>query len=194
MSTSDWALVISLFSLVIALASFVWNVWSKFIFPRPKVAVSFMLMQVWGSEPLQRFLTINFTNFGPGEVTIDLAVARSRRRFMRKRPGLGMLNPLNHLNRPDDPTGPFAGGLPKKLSVGEEHTLYFPYAADVFVREPLVTVGVHDTFRRSHWAPKADFAKVLRRHLKDFPNVRDETIDTHHGQSGVGRLPLIDDE
>ena len=36
MTTADWALVVSLFSFLVALAAFVWNVWSKFIYPRAK--------------------------------------------------------------------------------------------------------------------------------------------------------------
>jgi len=41
MQTADWALVIGLFSLVVSVASFIWNVWSKFIYPKPVVRVSF---------------------------------------------------------------------------------------------------------------------------------------------------------
>ena len=37
LTTGDWALVISLCSFVVALASFVWNVWSKFIYPKGRV-------------------------------------------------------------------------------------------------------------------------------------------------------------
>ena len=40
MTTSDWALIISLCSLAVALSSFVWNVWSKFIYPKPTVRVT----------------------------------------------------------------------------------------------------------------------------------------------------------
>jgi hypothetical protein len=36
MTTADWALVISLCSVAVSLAGFVWNVWSKFIYPRAK--------------------------------------------------------------------------------------------------------------------------------------------------------------
>jgi hypothetical protein len=39
MHTADWALVISLFSAVIALSSLAWNVWPKFIYPKPTVRI-----------------------------------------------------------------------------------------------------------------------------------------------------------
>lgn len=79
METSDWALIISLFSLLLSLAGFIWNVWSKFVFPKPRVAVSFMVMHVVGSDQRQRFLSLDVTNFGPSEVTISCAVARPRK-------------------------------------------------------------------------------------------------------------------
>lgn len=169
MTTAAWALLISLASLVIASASLIWNIWQKFIFPKPHVGVSFMVMFVVGSDPPRRFLTLSFTNFGPGDVAIDCAVARPETPWYQRRTSYGMLNPIANLAQPDNPTGPYAGGLPKKLSIGEEHMLYFPYQADLFVREPLSRVGVHDSFRRFHWAPRRDFRKVVEQHKRDFP-------------------------
>lgn len=37
MTTADWALVISIGSLLISAPGFIWNVWSKFIYPKAKV-------------------------------------------------------------------------------------------------------------------------------------------------------------
>ncbi|QOZ09558.1 hypothetical protein [Bradyrhizobium sp. CCBAU 51765] len=34
MQTADWALIIGVFSLVVSAAGFLWNVWSKFIYPK----------------------------------------------------------------------------------------------------------------------------------------------------------------
>ncbi len=101
MGTSDWALIISLFSLLLLLAGFIWNVWSKFVFPKPRVAVSFMVMHVVGSDPRQRFLSLDVTNFGPGEVTISCAVARPRKPRYKRRVALGVLSPLVDPRLPD---------------------------------------------------------------------------------------------
>jgi hypothetical protein len=169
MQTSTWALLISLFSLAIAIASFAWNVWSKFIFPKPRVGVTLQVMKVLGSTPVQRYVTLGFTNFGPGDVLIDLAVARPTTPWWKRRTQLGLLNPINDLQQPGLPTGPYAGGLPRKLATGESHMLYFPYQADMFLREQLERIGVHDSFRRSHWAPRNDFTKVVEQHRRDFP-------------------------
>lgn len=168
MTTADWALIVSLFSLLIALASFVWNVWSKFIFPKPRVAVSFMLMRVIGSRPKQRYLTLGVTNFGPGDLVVECAIAQPRKPWYKRRVALGMLNPIDDLGNPDRPTGPFCAGLPKKLAVGESFTLYFPYVSKMFLQEPLEAVGVHDSFRRAHWASRQDFKRVLDQYRQDF--------------------------
>jgi hypothetical protein len=80
-----------------------------------------------------------------------------------------MLNPIDDLDRPNAPTGPFGGGLPKKLAVGESFSLYFPYQDELFLSEPLEAVGVNDSFSRNHWAPRRDFEKVLEKYRQDFP-------------------------
>lgn len=173
MTTSDWALIISLFSLLISMAGFVWNIWSKFIFPKPRVGASFMLMTLVGSEPKQKYLTLSFTNFGPGDVTIDCAVACPKKPWYRRirNTSIGLLNPLGPDLNPHHATGPYAGVLPKHLAVGEEFMLYFPYISDMFMRDPLEAVGVHDSFRRIHWAPKRDSLKVIEQFNRDFPQI-----------------------
>lgn len=171
MRTADWAIILSLFSLLISIASFVWNVWSKFIYPKPRVGVSLQLMKVFGSNPAQRYVTLSFTNFGPGDVVINLAVAQPIKPWWRRRTPMGLLNPIDDLSQPDLPTGPYGGGLPKKLAIGESHILYFPYQADLFLKTALNRIGVHDSFRRCHWAPRRDFRNVVQRFLTDFPTV-----------------------
>jgi hypothetical protein len=74
MQTADWAFVISIFSALIALASFVWNVWSKFIYPKPRVRVHFSMVTVFhprapDPDPV-RVLSLSATNLGPQEVTV----------------------------------------------------------------------------------------------------------------------------
>ena len=55
MTVADWALVISICSAAVLLAGFVWNVWSKFIYPKPKVAVSFQFMTMMAASPHNSF-------------------------------------------------------------------------------------------------------------------------------------------
>ena len=46
MTTSDYALIVSVASIVIAIGALAWNVWQKFIFVKPSLQVSFNLMNV----------------------------------------------------------------------------------------------------------------------------------------------------
>ena len=80
-----------------------------------------------------------------------------------------MLNPIHDLTNPEQGVGPCAAGLPKKLAAGENFSFYFPCVADLFMHEPLEAIGVHDTFKRSHWAPNGDFQKAIEKHKADFP-------------------------
>jgi hypothetical protein len=128
-----------------------------------------MVMQVLGSQPLRKYLSLDVTNFGPGEIIVRCAIARPKKPWYKRRQRLGLLNPIDDLNRPDSPSGPFGGGLPKKLAVGETLSLHFPYQAKLFLSEPLDAIGINDSFRRSHWAPRRDFEKVLEKYRQDFP-------------------------
>jgi len=74
MTTADWALAISLGSLVIALAGFVWNVWSKFIFPKPKVQVSFSYMTALIGDHQVPVISLSGTNHGPIPVTLKMSM------------------------------------------------------------------------------------------------------------------------
>jgi hypothetical protein len=59
--------------------------------------------------------------------------------------------------------------LPKKLAVGENFDLLFPYEADTFLSHPLEAIGVNDSFHHQHWAPARDFRIALEKYEKDFP-------------------------
>jgi hypothetical protein len=70
-TTADWALVISICSAIVSLAGFVWNVWSKFIYPKPRVQVSFSFMTVIQKNPPveENVLGVSAINMGPVQVT-----------------------------------------------------------------------------------------------------------------------------
>ena len=180
-STAQIALVISGLSFLLALSSFVWNIWSKYIFPKPRVQVTarvgyldqhngYVLYEHHsGTLPggAKRdlldvaVLALSATNFGPGEVTLSIAVARKSKLEDRSIWGTGMLNPYK--NFPDDVSsdGPASGGLPKRLAVGDEFTAFLPFNTDWFTRERLVKFGFLDTFRRKHYCRASDI-RTLR--------------------------------
>lgn len=173
MRTSDWALIISLCSLAVALGSFVWNVWSKFIYPKAKIRVTFqatVIIQPGAPEHRPEFLMLTATNFGPGDVTLHSAILyhqknqwwRNWRAFFKRhlRREYGILNPLQDFpNRLDYTIGPFSGGLPKKVAIGESFSSYFPRKVDWFQNKG-VRVGFSDSFGRNHWCSRQDAQKV----------------------------------
>jgi hypothetical protein len=177
MQTSDYALIVSIFSACIAIASFVWNVWSKWLYPKAKLRVSFAPIVVhYGDGPTEhqpRFLRLAMTNFGPTETMVTVTVLR----FASKRPWQpgenAIVNPVTSIYTPEIAAGPFTGGLPKKLAVGENFDLFFPYDSE-FARLRMSRFGVIDSFGRFHGAPR-----------KQLEAARKELIEVH----GEGRRP-----
>jgi hypothetical protein len=123
MKTADWALVISLCSAAISLAAFVWNVWSKFIYPKPRVRVSFQMMRTVlpGTSIGEQVLVLSTTNLGPVQVTLRTALIAYPKFFhVGRYDRFSVLNPLHNYPQSQNLSiGPFGGGLPKKLLVQE---------------------------------------------------------------------------
>ena len=161
MKTADWALVISLCSAAISLAGFVWNVWSKFIYPKPKVLVSFNFMTIIQQGAVDReALSLSATNMGPGPTTLQSALVRRKHDNWFKKPGYGLLNPLHGLDGGVQTRGPFSGGLPRKIEVGEQFSAYFIPNHEFLAGDGYDRIGFNDTFGRLHWAPKKDIART----------------------------------
>jgi hypothetical protein len=170
LNTADYALIVSLCSAAISLAGFVWNVWSKFIFPKGDIKVSYYVaVMVTPGEPVENrptFLCLSIANHGPTDVTIRNAVGVFRKgRFGHQ---TGLLPPLENIFGAARANGVFGAGLPKPLKVGEEYSLYFAYEAQSFGRDKMLKVGAFDNFNRKHWARKRDIRKVKASLEKDF--------------------------
>ena len=158
MKTADWAFVISILSLVVALVSLIWNVWSKFIYPKPRLRVSFGIVNpVEHGRILEPFLRLITVNHGPSETTVEFAITRERSRLLRWR--YSVLKPL-------DPKqhhfGVFSGVLPKELPVGKSLSVYFPFDHEDLKARPISDVGFKDVFGRRYWARRAEVKEVLR--------------------------------
>jgi hypothetical protein len=157
MRTADWALVISLCSFGVSLAAFVWNVWSKFIYPKPQVQVAFRMMTiVQGGSADESILSLSATNMGPIEVTLyNALVVFPAGRFRLRSDRYGLLNPLHNYPTQTNPViGPFGGGLPKKLEVGEQFTVHLVPDHEFLAKGNYQRIGFTDTFGRSHWASR----------------------------------------
>jgi hypothetical protein len=177
MTIADWALVISLCSAGVSLAGFIWNVWSKFIYPKPRVAVSFHFMTMMAISSEDDFaltrsennaIALSATNMGPIAVTLyNVVAAIGMRGWWPRRPiATGILNPLprfpNYPGEFDITTGPFAGGLPKKVEVGDQFTAYFVPDHESLAKDDIDRVGFSDTFGRIHWASRKDLVKARK--------------------------------
>jgi hypothetical protein len=155
-NTADWALVISLGSVLLSLAGFIWNVWSKFIYPKPRVSCGFLIMLGGNAGEA---IAITVVNHGPMEITIKNA--QLERRALWNTDQFGLLFPLHNFPYVRGMTqGPFSGGLPKKLAVGDEFSLYFPPNHLDFADEKWTDVVLVDTFDRHHRAPRRNMAAV----------------------------------
>jgi hypothetical protein len=175
MTTSDYALITSLVSIVIAIGSLLWNVWQKFIFVKPTLQVSFGLYNVviptsaGGTTQTGRLLSLSVVNLGPGPVVLYACIAKRKTSWWKRQKNLGMLNPIH-----GDPTaaepegiGPFAG-LPAKIEAGDTKSFYFPYTKECFLRDGLARVGINDTYHRNTWCSGRDMHKTNRAYRRDF--------------------------
>jgi hypothetical protein len=162
MQTADWALVISIISLGIAAASFVWNVWSKFIYPKPVVRVSFSMVKR-GSDDVLR---LDVTNMGPIDVTLmEPLVWYNHGPFKDKKYSTFYVLPraplLADLDREFRNRGGLAEGFPKRLKVGESWSVYLVPDHEMLARGDYEGIGFRDAFRRCHWAPRRDILEAL---------------------------------
>ena len=186
MTTADWALVVSLFSFVVSLAGFIWNVWSKFIYPRARVRayIAVMLIMDGDGTPARRFISLSATNYGPTDITLHCHQAKRVQGFFwfRSNRKIALINPVDHPGS-EQTTGFFAPGFPKKLAVGEEAKVYFSAQAPKrWVEEgDLYYLGFSDTFGRYHWCSRINAKKFRQDVIEDFgaiPPVR-QTLQSH---------------
>ncbi len=171
LTTADYALIISLFSAVISLAALIWNVWSKFLFPKARIRVQFAVGVIDSGHDIGRptYICAFATNFGPTDISVQNFVVRFKRGLFRKGQD-AYVNPIQSLVRPEGVSDPFGGDLPKALKVGEQHALYFPYEPSSFAREPMHRAGVLDNFGRFHGIPRRQLRGVKKELDKAFAN------------------------
>jgi hypothetical protein len=154
-------MVISIVSLIIAVAALLWNVYRD-VALRARVRVRIAIAEPHGPDlPTQKFVLLEAANFGPGPVQISGVSTPLRRAALRKGariPTLAM--PLfDH---------PFSMRLPIRLEVGSTATIVLQYDADCFLRDPRATVAVSDSFGRSHRPSSHDLRSARKMWERDF--------------------------
>jgi hypothetical protein len=172
-TTADWALVISLLSFAVSLAGFIWNVWSKFIYPKPTVRVHFSMVTAFypgrqrDPDPV-RALSVSATNMGPEEVILRSALIKFKPYWFSE-VSYGILNVLPRMPLSTDYEaeydlgggGPFAGGFPKKLAVRESFSVYLVPDHETLARGDYQHIGFDDSFGRMHWVSRKDILTAL---------------------------------
>lgn len=169
MSTADYALIVSLVSVVISLAGFVWNVWSKFIFPQPRLRVRFsvsQLIDLGSPEPLgPRILTLSAVNHGQTATQVTGALVRLRQSdgTVAKAQPWALTNP--HWSSEVS----FNPGFPKDVGRGERCEISFPFEAESVFRRGVVAIGFLDSLGRESWAPRNNLRGVQDALRLEFP-------------------------
>jgi hypothetical protein len=155
-TTADYALIVSIFALTITIGNFVWNVWSKFIFPKPRVEVrlSFVVSPLSapgsGSQNWPRALCLSAVNHGPGQLQLMAGIGRMKRTYPWKQPLGAVFKGYN--NWPNDSKESTVGGpgMPKRLDVGDKYVMFLHPVPNHY--NDMKSFGFSDTFGRSHWA------------------------------------------
>jgi hypothetical protein len=177
MTTTDYALIISVFALIVSFFALIWNVWQKFIFVKPNLQVSFGVYNVLQPTPArtavpsgQRLLVLTVTNMGPGAIVLYACIVRQKRSSWWKRPTLGSINPIHGDPTAPEPisVGPFSSGLPTKIDAGDTKTFYFPYTRECFLADGVARVGINDTYQRNTWCRRGDIRKANSAYRRDF--------------------------
>ena len=143
------ALVISLFSILIAALSLGWNIYRDIVL-KAKVRVRFMLGSITNpalKKPLDR-LILSATNFGPGKIRLT-GILLKESSFLKRPTNKWKYAILIH-----DYTAPLSGQLPCDLEVGDGRDFLFKIKTDCFLAHKWTHIGIRDSFGRVHWAPK----------------------------------------
>ena len=164
MPTDQIALVVSIFSALIASSALGWNIYRDVVL-KPKVVVSFSLVVILHETLPERphYLNVTGTNFGPGSVTLNTIVAREApfwRRVIRR---------VRYAFITPDYANQMSERLPKKLEPGDKVNLLLPFERECLLGHPKLThVGLSDSYGRNHWASRKDMEKARTEWAKEF--------------------------
>jgi hypothetical protein len=177
MTTSDYALATSIASIFIAIGALVWNVWQKFLFVKPTLQITFRISRILESKPEEgmyiptdlRLLNLAVTNMGPGFAILYTCIIKTKSHWWSKA-RYAMINPIHGDPTDRNPTslGPFSAGLPAKIDEADFKSFNFPYDKDCWLKEPVVRVGISDTYQRNVWCRRKDIRRAVKAYRRDF--------------------------
>lgn len=158
MSQADWALVISAFSLLIALFALFWNIWSHFIHPKPRVRAELSHQVLVAGEVIGGAACVTVTNLGPNSVNLTSIIGHFHGKFFWKG---RFFHKKQHFYIPVTERIEQAVLATERsqmtlwpgteLSAGQQLRLYFSKTSDLFDDDAdSFDIGVADTFGRFH--------------------------------------------
>ncbi|WP_310538706.1 hypothetical protein [Phenylobacterium sp.] len=168
-STANIALVISGLALTVSLAGLAWNVWSKFIYPKPKLQISLSVVllidpDATGKPPAT--IRLSATNHGPIAADLAGAVIRSGGTGRRAQRGIPHMLVQPFYSAAFKP----AAGLDLPIAVGKSVSIYFPHGEESFFRRGVDRIGVYDGFGRNHWASLKQLEEVKLSLREEYPD------------------------
>ncbi len=113
-------------------------------------------------QPFKKAICLSAVNHGPIEATLKMGILKSAHfgllntRFAEH----AILKPHTSFPYNMEDFHPFGGGLPKKLAVGEEFSVYLSSKLN-WPKRYHVLVGFVDTFGRNHFASKKNFVSTI---------------------------------
>ncbi|MDV2984779.1 UNVERIFIED_CONTAM: hypothetical protein Q9R58_10710 [Methylobacteriaceae bacterium AG10] len=135
----------------------------KYIYPKSQIKVRFNMMIIFDAFTNRKMIGLTATNFGPTDTQLTGVICRERleRKFpyVRRNWQYGF---LNSFETPEIPTvpGPYSGGLPKKLVVGDKVDVYLTPLHEALRDKQIIDVGFIDIFGRKLLATRDDVKKV----------------------------------
>ncbi len=160
---AELAILISLFSVLIASISLGWNVYRDVIL-KPKVVVTVGIKKFIGElvDSSLPFIGVTATNHGPGSVTLNALELRETllwKRITKTHKCAVLIH---------DYKNPYSAKMPKKLEVGDSLSLFVDYNSECFLKESFTQIGINDSFGRTNWASKKSLKEVRGRWLAEF--------------------------
>ena len=166
MSNSDIAIIISIFSVLVASFSLGWNIYRDVIL-KPRVKVDFGVKTIvqQGNPKRPGYVVLTATNHGPGIVNLSMVQMADTSLIKR------MLGKRKYAVVIHDYTNPLSGQLPHKLEVGEKIDLLFPYNKECILKEGWSHIGINDSFGRVHWVRSKQVKEAITKWRQDFTGV-----------------------
>jgi hypothetical protein len=164
----------------ISLFSLGWNIWSKFIYPKPSVRVSVLFTLVDEAQKaihgftsqraleerrarvalIKPAIRLEAVNSGPGDIRLDNAVITTGGYLHSRKHGYHLMSAYsNYPNDLDQGTWGTAS-MAGLIKPGEKVELYFPAALELFDAVKAKKFGFSDTFSRTHFCTRRQMRRL----------------------------------